>query len=87
MNPHGKNYVQITLNYNQLTCTRIDTVLTIRHHSLAVVRLIYIAVVFKAATAGLNTDFLISVMLHSLIFLILIPNIFVLIFLEFKIES
>lgn len=63
------------------------SVLTILLHSLAVVRLIYIAVVFKAATAGLNTDFLISVMLHSLIFLILIPNIFVLIFLEFKIES
>lgn len=76
MIPRRNNYILITLNYNQLTCTRIDTVLTILHHSLAVVRLILIAVVFKAATAGLNTDFLISVRLHSLIFLILIPNIF-----------
>lgn len=56
MTSHGKNYMLIILNYYQLTCTRIDTVLTILHQSFEVVRLIHIAAVFKASTAlqGLN---------------------------------
>lgn len=87
MTPHGKNYMLITLNYNQFICTRIDIVLYTAHNSASFsysspANPHCCSIQGCHCTAGLKLILIfLSLTLHPLIFLILfqIPF-FVLIF-------